>query len=76
MDESLADLVLHDELPDAALEIAASKCWEQVANPFTLAFCTGLDTCPSYPVRFPSSGLRSVDYYRKCGGRSVATSPI
>jgi hypothetical protein len=36
-----------DELPDAALEAAASKCSELAGNPFTLAFCTGLDTCPS-----------------------------
>jgi len=50
MGESLTDLVLYDELLDAALEIAASKCWEQAGNPFTLAFCSGLDTCPSYPA--------------------------
>ena len=42
---------LSDELPDAVLEAAASKCWEQAANPFTLAFCSGLDTCPSIPGR-------------------------
>jgi len=35
-----------DELPDAALEIATGKCWE-IANPFTIAFCSGLDTCPA-----------------------------
>jgi len=40
-----------DELPDGVLEAAASKCWEQAANPFTLAFCSGLDTCPSIPGR-------------------------
>jgi hypothetical protein len=62
MGESLADLVLYDELPDATLETVASKYSKQAANPFTLAFCTGLDTCPSYPVRLPSSGLRSSDY--------------
>jgi len=52
---TLFDLVLYDydkatlsnELPDAALEVAAGKCWEQAGNSFTLAFCTGLDTCPS-----------------------------
>jgi len=48
---------LRDELPDAALEAAAGKCWEQAANPFTLAFCSGLDTCPSYPANSPSYGL-------------------
>lgn len=53
MRESLTDLVLddealNDELPDLALEIAAGKYWE-VGNPFTIAFCSGLDTCPSHP---------------------------
>ena len=54
MSESLANLVLYgkeaiaDELPDVTLEIAAGKCWE-AANPFTIAFCSGLDTCPSHP---------------------------
>jgi hypothetical protein len=53
MGESLTDLMLYDEeilsneLPDVALEVAASKCWEQAGNPFTIAFCTGLDTCPA-----------------------------
>jgi hypothetical protein len=52
MSESLADLVLYDEqtlsdeLPDMALEAAAGKYWE-VGNPFTIAFCSGLDTCPA-----------------------------
>jgi hypothetical protein len=52
MSESFADLVhcdeetLSQELPDAALEVAAGKYWE-VGNPFTIAFCTGLDTCPA-----------------------------
>ena len=58
MGESLTDLVLYDELPDAALENAASKFWEQAGNPFTLAFCSGLDTCPSYPAKPPSYVLR------------------
>jgi hypothetical protein len=55
MSESLIDSVLYDEeilgdeLPDAALEVAAGKCWEQAGNSFTLAFCTGLDTCPHAP---------------------------
>ena len=51
---TLFDLVLYDydkasrfdELPDAALEVAAGKHWE-IGNPFTIAFCTGLDTCPA-----------------------------
>jgi len=52
MNESRIGLALNDEetlsddLPDAALEVAANKCWEQAENAFTLAFCTGLDTCP------------------------------
>jgi hypothetical protein len=58
MGESVTDFVFHDELPDAALEIAASKCWEQGGNPFTIAFCSGLDTCPAYPGKPPSYGLR------------------
>jgi hypothetical protein len=36
-----------DELPDLFLELAGSRGWEQNGNSFTLAFCTGLDTCPS-----------------------------
>ena len=65
MSESLTDLALfdegalNDELPDAALELAASKCREQAGNPFTLAFCSGLDTCPSYPSKPPSYGWAS-----------------
>jgi len=58
MSESFTDFALYDELPDAALELAASKCWEQAGNPFTLAFCSGLDTCPSSPAKPPSYGLR------------------
>jgi hypothetical protein len=49
---------INDELPDAALEVAAGKCWELAGNPFTLAFCTGLDTCPSNLAKPPSHGLR------------------
>jgi len=33
-----------DELHDVELEVAASG-WGQAGNPFTFAFCTGLDTC-------------------------------
>jgi hypothetical protein len=47
MNESTIDRdeqILSDELPDVALEIAAGKYGE---NPFTIAFCTGLDTCPA-----------------------------
>ena len=58
MSESLISLVLcseepiTDELPDVALEVAAGKCWE-VGNPFTIAFCSGLDTCPAHPPIAP-----------------------
>ena len=40
-----------DDLPDVALEVAGSKSWEGPASSATLAFCSGLDTCPSYPAR-------------------------
>jgi hypothetical protein len=52
MSKSLTNLALYseeaitNELPDVALEVA-SKGWE-AGNP-TIAFCTGLDTCPSHP---------------------------
>jgi hypothetical protein len=43
--------VLSDELPDLALELAGSKCWQGPASSFTVSFCSGIDTCPSYPAR-------------------------
>ena len=50
MKEPLVDLIneeaLGEDLPDAALEAAAGKYWE-AGNPFTIAFCTGLNTCPA-----------------------------
>jgi hypothetical protein len=54
MNKSPTDSMLYDEeilsydLPDAALEVAASKVSEPAGNPFTIAFCTGLDTCPAW----------------------------
>jgi hypothetical protein len=50
---TLFDLVLYDydkathfdEVSDAALEVAASQGPNLVGNPYTPAFCTGLDTC-------------------------------
>jgi hypothetical protein len=42
---------LNFELPDAALELAGSKCWEGPAASFTAAFCTGLDSCPTSPPK-------------------------
>jgi len=49
MSESLIECdeeILRDQLSDVALEVAAGKYWE-VGNPFTIAFCSGLDTCPA-----------------------------
>jgi hypothetical protein len=48
--------ILSDELPDAALEIAAAK-YGEVGNPFTIAFCTGLDTCPAWKLRGRSANI-------------------
>ena len=39
------------DVPDAVLELAGSKYWEGPASSFTVAFCSGIDTCPSYPAR-------------------------
>jgi hypothetical protein len=55
MSESLSNVVLYDEealrddLPDAALELAGRKLWEGPAACATVAFCSGLDSCPSHP---------------------------
>jgi hypothetical protein len=49
MNESTMDRdeqILSHELPDVALEVAAGKYWE-AGNPFTLAFCSGFETCPA-----------------------------
>jgi hypothetical protein len=49
MNESTVDRdeqILSNELPDVALEVAAIRYWEVGGNP-TIAFCSGLDTCPS-----------------------------
>lgn len=52
MTESLGNAILDDEeafiaeLPDVALEIAASKLCEGPAGSVTLSFCSGYDTCP------------------------------
>jgi hypothetical protein len=43
--------VFSDELPDEILEVAGSKCWEGPASFQTISFCSGIDTCPSYPAR-------------------------
>ncbi len=41
-----AEEILIDEVPDAALEAAACGMKDE-AGAFTLAFCSGLDTCPA-----------------------------
>jgi hypothetical protein len=49
MNESTIDRdeqILSAELSDVALEIAAGK-YGEVGNPFAIAFCSGLDTCPA-----------------------------
>jgi hypothetical protein len=55
MTEMLAALydeeTLTFDVPDAALELAGSKCGDGPAASATLAFCSGLDTCPSLPTR-------------------------
>jgi hypothetical protein len=44
--------VLHsDDMPDTALEVAGSKCWQGPASSQTISFCSGIDTCPSNPTR-------------------------
>jgi hypothetical protein len=37
------------EVPDVALELAGRKLWEGPASSATISFCSGLDSCPSYP---------------------------
>jgi hypothetical protein len=52
MSKSLIDAALYDndketitdELPDVALEVAASQMY--TGHPYTLAFCTGFSSCP------------------------------
>jgi hypothetical protein len=39
------------DVPDAVLELAGNKCWEGPASSFTVSFCSGIDTCPSFPTR-------------------------
>jgi hypothetical protein len=53
---SESDTALHDEevfsdgLPDAVLEVAGSKCWEELASSVTIGFCSGPETCPMGPA--------------------------
>jgi hypothetical protein len=54
MSESDAPLhdeeVFGDELTDAVLEVAVSKCWEGPASSVTIGFCSGPETCPMRPT--------------------------
>jgi hypothetical protein len=48
---SESDTALHDEeVPDAVLEVAGSKCWEGPASSVTIGFCSGPETCPMRPA--------------------------
>ena len=50
-DTSLRDEeVFSDELPDAVLEVAGSKCWEGPASSVTIGFCSGPETWPMKPT--------------------------
>jgi hypothetical protein len=42
--------VFGDELTDAVLEVAGSKCWEGPASSVTIGFCSGPETCPMRPT--------------------------
>jgi len=39
------------DVPDAALELAGSKCGDGPAASATISFCSGIDSCPSLPTR-------------------------
>lgn len=55
MSESSINVMLYDDetlsadVPDAALELAAGKLCEGPAISVTVAFCSGIDSCPSHP---------------------------
>jgi hypothetical protein len=57
MSESSINVMLYDDetlstdVPDAALELAAGKLCEGPAISVTVAFCSGIDSCPSHPQR-------------------------
>jgi hypothetical protein len=57
MSESAINVMLYDDetlstdVPDAALELAAGKLCEGPAISVTVAFCSGIDSCPSHPQR-------------------------
>ena len=39
------------DVPDAVLELAGSKCGDGPAASASIAFCSGVDSCPSLPAR-------------------------
>ncbi len=45
-EDAIYDAILGCEVCDAALEAAAGSAKDK-AGSFTLAFCSGLDTCPA-----------------------------
>src|SRR5215469_5286588 len=59
--------VFSDELPDAVLEVAGSKCWEGPASSVTIGFCSGPETCPGGPAEHRPQILRD-------GSRSTSPS--
>jgi hypothetical protein len=77
MNESTIDRdeqILTDELPDVALEVAAGK-YGKAGNPFTIAFCSGLDTCPAWKTAAPASTrewLKINFPHWDCSGSTVA----
>jgi hypothetical protein len=40
-----------DEPPDETLEVAGRRLCEGPAGSATIAFCSGIDSCPSSPAR-------------------------
>jgi hypothetical protein len=54
MSESITALydekLLSDDVPDVALEVAGRKLCEGPAGSATISFCSGIDSCPSYPA--------------------------
>jgi hypothetical protein len=48
---ALYDEAFSDDLPDVALEVAGRRLFEGPASSFTISFCSGIDTCPSFPAR-------------------------
>ena len=66
MNKALTNLALSDEetltdeLPDVALEAAASQV--SSGNPYTLAFCSGLSSCPFGAPDSRFSGPRALQW--------------